>query len=1062
MLSAIHNADTRVLRQPTRLEGLSRTMRSYVPSSISIPIPSAAPSPPRVSLPVSFGSFMSPTGAPEEQGDRRRSWGTDAGGKTLEEVLALSENERPGLSRYPGSDQGESITWARWDTLNPGRARRLLFLGYRSGLQIWDCSQLDSITEVLNLPSTDWGHVWSAAILPPPSTTLDDRFSRARPTVGVIAKRPLQNPEFIVYSLAAQQVLEKLFVPGLVSFSSSPNFILLSTSKPSTLRIISPCTLATLFIIPHHSLSAFARPSSKNLNDDTNHNVLPPHTLDSEDAPPADLQPVFALSGRLLAFSSPPPRVDFSHQVVTSTQPRTRSPVRADTTGSLSQADIGNMAMRVGGSVLSGMRSLGAMAFTAARTRIATDTPPEAQTPRSPTFSRSAPAASRPHQRRYSQSPSTGIGRPLVDDIDSNTSAPPSPFVSTTPSEYSKGNYVTVLDLAPLLSPAAHLQEPETIAEFMASKSQSISSLQFSADGTSLLTVPEDGQTLKVYQLKPASRAARAVRREMLQSPDVDSRLRAEEDAPWHMYDLRRGRTSAVVEQHEWAPDGRWIAVGSRNRTVHVFATNPYGGKSEEQSHLKGRVFNYTKLPLSTTLSPIVRVRPTSSPTADRGAAPLVFTFIDSNTHSLPKRLLPPLSVHSPSSSSPPSTQSSPSQEPLSPVRLRRPTNFQDVLLFDPVDGTISLRRVFVDLRSQEHSLSVPGAIPGIGGTSISLPTRSSFGRPNTSPSANVSGLSQMMQKPTDLAGHVDEVATWNVRRGHDWPVVTRSVANTAEAVINTTGKLNWLAHAELQTSSLSMHVLPRPVYLSHQFSFYELTGDYHGLIRRHHFDVPGPKIEVRKEVEVSAYSKGVGESFVQGSLGVDIGLPSSFDEPLSSAMASDLEYPSSPPVIPMLPNGPTGSRPSSFKNTIPIQRMTSGISDGMSEGLGRLRREIGKVRSPRMLAKSDHTATGEPVTLEFDEEDEDFLLSYPSGHEDDVISRSTSRGEGGSAASISTPSSGVDVLEQQGKGGDGVWLGWETEDRQAVEDAEQFHEISVVGFMDEEQAQMKGRGRGN
>lgn len=41
-----------------------------------------------------------------------------------------------------------------------------------------------------------------------------------------------------------------------------------------------------------------------------------------------------------------------------------------------------------------------------------------------------------------------------------------------------------------------------------------------------------------------------------------------------------------------------------------------------------------------------------------------------------------------------------------------------------------------------------------------------------------------------------------------------------------------------------------------------------------------------------------------------------------------------------------------------------------------------------------------------------------------------------------------------------GAWLGWEAEDRQTVEDAEQFHEISVVGFMDEEQAQMKRRGR--
>lgn len=51
-----------------------------------------------------------------------------------------------------------------------------------------------------------------------------------------------------------------------------------------------------------------------------------------------------------------------------------------------------------------------------------------------------------------------------------------------------------------------------------------------------------------------------------------------------------------MVERHEWASDGRWLAIGSKNRTVHVFATNPCGGKTEEQNHLKGRVFNYTEL----------------------------------------------------------------------------------------------------------------------------------------------------------------------------------------------------------------------------------------------------------------------------------------------------------------------------------------------------------------------------------------------------------------------------------------------------------------------------------
>jgi len=68
------------------------------------------------------------------------------------------------------------------------------------------------------------------------------------------------------------------------------------------------------------------------------------------------------------------------------------------------------------------------------------------------------------------------------------------------------------------------------------------------------------------------------------------------ESAPWHMYDLRRGRTSAVVEGLDWANDGRWIALATQKRTVHIFATNPYGGPPDVQSHVKGKVCNASTL----------------------------------------------------------------------------------------------------------------------------------------------------------------------------------------------------------------------------------------------------------------------------------------------------------------------------------------------------------------------------------------------------------------------------------------------------------------------------------
>ena len=65
---------------------------------------------------------------------------------------------------------------------------------------------------------------------------------------------------------------------------------------------------------------------------------------------------------------------------------------------------------------------------------------------------------------------------------------------------------------------------------------------------------------------------------------------------PWRMYNLRRGRTSAVVEGINASADGRRIAVGMRKWTVRVFAVNPYGGEPDTRSHLEGRVQNVSEL----------------------------------------------------------------------------------------------------------------------------------------------------------------------------------------------------------------------------------------------------------------------------------------------------------------------------------------------------------------------------------------------------------------------------------------------------------------------------------
>jgi hypothetical protein len=76
----------------------------------------------------------------------------------------------------------------------------------------------------------------------------------------------------------------------------------------------------------------------------------------------------------------------------------------------------------------------------------------------------------------------------------------------------------------------------------------------------------------------------------------VGGAAKRETRVPWHVYDLIRGRTSAVEEAVECADDGRWVAFATRKRTVHVFPVNPYGGKPDHRSHWEGWVRNVDEL----------------------------------------------------------------------------------------------------------------------------------------------------------------------------------------------------------------------------------------------------------------------------------------------------------------------------------------------------------------------------------------------------------------------------------------------------------------------------------
>jgi len=85
---------------------------------------------------------------------------------------------------YPRAADRDPFLWSRWDVLRDQNVKRLLFLGYSTGLQIWDCTNLGSVVEILNPSRSDWGQVTFAGVLPPPPSTLD-LFTFKRSLIGI-------------------------------------------------------------------------------------------------------------------------------------------------------------------------------------------------------------------------------------------------------------------------------------------------------------------------------------------------------------------------------------------------------------------------------------------------------------------------------------------------------------------------------------------------------------------------------------------------------------------------------------------------------------------------------------------------------------------------------------------------------------------------------------------------------------------------------------------------------------------------------------------------------------
>ena len=222
-----------------------------------------------------------------------------------------------------------------------------------------------------------------------------------------------------------------------------------NTADPAALHVLDPRTLDTAHVVPGAALALFAHPTvtalgttsgiptstsvMKDIHEPQQHVLITPvddsaaSTLSTHTSthfsttqgqiprPQPQPQPVFALSHRLLAYASPAPL------------PHPRSPrEKPPGMGVKTSTELGVAALRIGGSLLSGVRAVGGRAYEAARAAVegasagAERTTGAAGAGAGRFFSRSAPEASARAEgaargRRYSTATDVGGLQPPVE-----------------------------------------------------------------------------------------------------------------------------------------------------------------------------------------------------------------------------------------------------------------------------------------------------------------------------------------------------------------------------------------------------------------------------------------------------------------------------------------------------------------------------------------------------------------------------------------------------------------------------------------------------------------------
>lgn len=164
-----------------------------------------------------------------------------------------------------------------------------------------------------------------------------------------------------------------------------------------------------------------------------------------------------------------------------------------------------------------------------------------------------------------------------------------------------------------------------------------------------------------------------------------------------------------------------------------------------------------TQQPLSTEVHALIRLRVPKTQTTDAAQAPLAFTFLKQSTQ-LPSTLTPQY------------VSSIISSDVANFTLIARNHSYQDTLLFNPREGSLSLRRILLAKQTRDRLSSGLNAVPVVntlGRLGTSAPTETTH---------MPSGLSRMMARSSEVVGTENVAATWMLRRSKDWKEIRRAL----------------------------------------------------------------------------------------------------------------------------------------------------------------------------------------------------------------------------------------------------------------------------------------------